>query len=267
MGLQEVVLVTGASSGVGEALAPLLAKRGYRVYGMSRRSVTLAGVTALPADVADAAAVNAAVAQLMEAEGRLDIVLHCAGIGGAGPVEHMPTAEARRIMDTNFWGSWNLCQATLPHLRQSPRGRLLLVGSIAGFMGIPYRSAYCASKAALKTLGDSLRMELKDSNLQVATVCPGDIATNSIATQYRQPAEDLDPLYQGRYRKADDGMAANVDHGMAATTVAERMYAIMNYEVLKPYYVIGEPLQKASTVASRVLPGRVWEWVLGKYYS
>ncbi|MEM1357200.1 MAG: SDR family oxidoreductase [Bacteroidota bacterium] len=265
--MQEVVLVTGASSGVGEALAPLLAKRGYWVFGMSRREVDLPGVTALPADVSNPEAVIKAIDKLITETGRLDAVLHCAGIGGAGPVEQMPTDRARRIMDTNFWGSWNLCQAALPHLRKAPSGRLLLVGSIAGFMGIPFRSAYCASKAALRTLTDSLRMELKGTTLQITCVCPGDIATNSIATQYRQPVEELASIYQASYKKADDGMAANVDHGMDAQKVADRMYVIMNQENLKPYYVIGAPIQQASTIASRILPGRVWEWVLGKYYS
>lgn len=263
----EVVLVTGASSGVGEALAPLLATRGYTVYGMSRREVFLPGVTALPADITDAVGVQKAIDRIIEETGRLDHVLHCAGIGGAGPVEQMPTERARQIMDTNFWGSWNLCQATLPYLRKSPAGRLVLVGSIAGFMGIPFRGAYCASKAALKTLTDSLRMELRGSNLQATCVAPGDISTNSIATQYRQPAEDLDPLYQARYRAADQGMADNVDHGMDAAVVAEAIYKIMNKENLKPYYVVGETVQKASTVASRMLPGWLWEKVLGKYYS
>lgn len=265
--MQYVALVTGASSGVGEALAPLLAARGYKVYGMSRRSVELPGVTALPADISDAGALQTAVDQLITESGRLDVVLHCAGIGGAGPVEQMPTDRARRIMETNFWGSWNLCQATLPHLRKSDRGRLLLVGSIAGFMGIPFRSAYCASKAALKTMTDSLRMEVLGSDLQVCMVAPGDIATNSIATQYRQPAQELAPLYRARYQKADEGMADNVDQGMPATKVAEAMYDIMEKDELKPYYVVGEFIQKASVSASRWLPGRLWEKVLGKYYA
>jgi len=242
--MQYVALVTGASSGVGEALAPLLAQRGYKVYGMSRRSVALPGVIALPADVSDAEGLQKAVDQLIEESGRLDVVLHCAGIGGAGPVEQMPTDRARRIMDTNFWGSWNLCQATLLHLRKSDRGRLVLVGSIAGFMGIPFRAAYCASKAALKTM-----------------------TANSIATQYRQPVFDLDPIYQGRYQKFDEGMADNVSHGMKATYVAEQIYKIMEGDALKPYYVVGEFVQRASVKASRWLPGWVWERVLGKYYS
>ena len=265
--MAKVALVTGASSGVGEALAPLLAERGWKVYGMSRRAVELPGVTSLPADIADPEAVTAALSVLRERSGGLDAVLHCAGIGGAGAVESMPTAEARRIMETNFWGSWNLCQATLPLLRGSERGRLLLVSSIAGHMGIPFRSVYCASKASVIALSDSLRLELRGSSVQVSCVSPGDIATNSIATQYRQPAESLDPLYRARYRRADDAMAGNVAHGMTARHVAEEIVKILDKDAPGPHYVIGEPVQRISTLAQRLLPARAWEWVLGKYYG
>ncbi len=265
--MPRIALVTGASSGLGEALAPLLAARGWRVYGMSRRPVDLPGVLSLPADISDFEAVAAAVDRLIAQEGRLDAVLHCAGIGGAGAVESMPTARARRIVDTNFWGSWNLCQATLPHLRKSPRGRLLLVGSIAGFMGIPFRSVYCASKAAVLALTDSLRLELRGTSVQVTCVCPGDIATNSIATQYRQPVDELALPYRERYRKADGAMADHVDKGMPAAYVAEEMRKIIEKDSLSPHYVIGEAVQKISTLARRFLPARAWEWVLGRYYA
>ncbi|WP_116107774.1 SDR family oxidoreductase [Lewinella sp. IMCC34191] len=265
--MQHVALVTGASSGLGEALAPLLARHDWRVYGMSRRTVDLPGVTPLPADISDETSLQEAMGELVAVEGRLDAVIHCAGIGGAGPVEDMPTPRARRIMETNFWGSWNLCQATLPYLRESPRGRLLLVSSIAGHMGIPFRSVYCASKAGVIALSDSLRLELQGSNVQVACISPGDIATNSIATQYRQPAAEVNSLYRERYRRADDAMAGNVDHGMTADYVAEQIFKILGKDQLSPQYVIGEPIQKISTLAHRLLPGRAWEWVLGRYYG
>ena len=265
--MQHVALVTGASSGLGEALAPLLAQNGWRVYGMSRRSVDLPGVESLPADISREEELRRAVSELLAREGRLDAVLHCAGIGGAGPVESMPPDRARRIMDTNFWGSWNLCQVTLPYLRESPRGRLLLVSSIAGHMGIPFRSAYCASKAAVIALSDSLRLEVKGTDLQVSCVSPGDISTNSIATQYRQPVGEVNAHYRARYRRADDAMADNVDHGMTAERVARDMLDILQKDQLAPHYVIGEPIQKISTFARRILPGRAWEWVLGRYYA
>ncbi len=265
--MNQVALVTGASSGVGEVLAPLLVTNGWTVYGMSRRSVTLPGVRPLPADIGDAEAVNRAVAQLLERTGRLDALLHCAGIGGAGPVECMPTERARQILDTNFWGSWNLCQACLPHLRQSPNGRLLLVSSIAGHMGIPFRAAYCASKAAVNALSDSLRLELKGSSVSVSCISPGDIATNSIATQYRQPADELPELYRDRYRAADEGMAANVDHGMPAGRVARQLHEILTTPSPAPHYTIGEPVQRLSLVARKLLPARWWESILDRYYG
>ncbi|MEM7575127.1 MAG: SDR family oxidoreductase [Bacteroidota bacterium] len=264
----KVALVTGASSGVGEALAPRLAKAGYQVYGMSRRRVDLPGVIALPADISDQDAVNAVISKLLEeTAGRLDVVAHCAGIGGGGPVEQMPLDKARQIMDTNFWGSYHLCQACLPALRKAPAGKLLLVGSIGGFMGIPFRSVYCASKAALITLTDSLRLEVIHSPLQVSCICPGDMATNSIATQFRMKPAEVHDLYRKAYQAADDGMANNVDHGMPAEVVAKRMQQLLGKRKLKPRYIIGPPVQRASTVAKRLLPARWWEKVLKSYYS
>ncbi|MEM6397759.1 MAG: SDR family NAD(P)-dependent oxidoreductase [Bacteroidota bacterium] len=264
----KVALVTGASSGVGEALAPRLAKSGYRVYGMSRCRVDLPGVEALPADVSDPKALQIAIGQLLDqTDGRLDAVVHCAGIGGAGPVEQMPLDRAHRIMDTNFWGSYHICQSCLPSLLDAKAGKLLLVGSIAGFMGIPFRSVYCASKAGLIALTDALRLETAESNLEVSCVCPGDISTNSIATQYRMPVEEVHDRYRLAYKAADQGMADNVDHGMSADFVAQKLEQLLNQSNLKPRYVVGPPLQRASTIARRILPGRIWERVLKSYYS
>ncbi|MEM9835113.1 MAG: SDR family NAD(P)-dependent oxidoreductase [Bacteroidota bacterium] len=264
---QRVALVTGASSGVGEALAPLMAQQGYIVYGMSRRRVDLPGVNALPADVGDETAVKAAIQHLIQESGRLDVVMHCAGIGGGGPVEQMPLERAKKIMDTNFWGTFILAQASLPYLLQAPAGRLLVVGSIGGYMGIPFRSAYCASKGALLNLIESLRLEVKGTKLEVCAVLPGDMATNSIATQYRMPYDEVHERYRSRYKAADEGMANNVDHGMSASSVAEKMLRIAELATLKPQYVIGEPMQKLSPIAKRLLPGRWWEKLLGSYYQ
>lgn len=262
-----VILVTGASSGVGEASSLLLAERGHRVFGLSRRAVDLPGVTALPADVTDIKRLDVAINEIIEETGRLDWVLHCAGIGGTGPVEQMPLERARRIMETNFWGSWNLARVTLPHLRRARAGRLLFVGSIAGFMGIPFRAAYCASKAATKTLVDSLRLEVRGLSLEVSLVAPGDIATNSVATQYRQPIQEIDEVYRQRYRRGDEAMAENVEGGMPADRVAHYLVDIARKPKLAPYYTVGVPVQRWSVWAARVLPAGIWERVLLRYYG
>ncbi|PHI18243.1 hypothetical protein CEQ90_18835 [Lewinellaceae bacterium SD302] len=264
---QPVALVTGASSGLGEALAPLLAQKGYKVYGMSRREVALPGVTSLSCDVADKVAVEAAIRELTLQSGRLDLVMHCAGIGGGGPVEHMPLERARKIMDVNFWGTYMLCQECLPHLIAAPKGRLLIVGSIGGFMGIPFRAAYCASKGALQNLVESLRLETADTNLQVSLVTPGDMATNSFATQYRVPHEEVHERYRRRYVSADNGMRDHVGDGMAAGEVAQKMIDIAEKKSLNPQYIIGEFTQKISPIARRILPGKWWEKLLGSYYK
>ena len=262
-----VALVTGASSGVGEALAPLLARHGYRVYGMSRRRVEVPGVRALPADVGKAAEVTRAIDELIAETGRLDAVIHCAGVGGAGAVETMNLDRAHVLMQTNFWGSLHLCQATLPHLRACPTSKLILLSSVAGHMGIPFRSVYCASKAAVLSLTASLRQELRGAAPGVTCVSPGDIATNSFATQYRQPVEEVPQLYRDRYRRADGGMGDNVEQGMSALHVAEAIHRLLRKDRLAPHYTVARPVQKASVVAKRLLPARWWEWILGRYYT
>lgn len=265
--MQKTAIVTGASSGLGEAIAPMLAQKGYRVYGLSRRKVDLPGVIALPVDVTNEVAMSEAISTLVETSGGIDLVMHCAGIGGGGPVEHMPIDRAKRIMDTNFWGTYILCQKTLPHLLKAKAGRLLIVGSIGGFMGIPFRAAYCASKGALMNLVESLRLETVGSPLQVTLVTPGDIATNSFATQFRVPYEEVDERYRKRYEAADIGMRDHVQDGMNANDLAQKMIAIAEKQTLAPQYIIGEFTQKISPLAKRLLPGKWWEKLLGSYYK
>lgn len=265
--MQKTAIVTGVSSGLGEAIAPLLAQSGYRVYGFSRRTVDLPNVTSISIDVTNEVASRAAIDQIIRETGRIDTVMHCAGIGGGGPVEHMPIDRAKRIMETNFWGTYLLCQTTLPHLLAAPAGRLLIVGSIGGYMGIPFRAAYCASKGALLNLVESLRLEVEGTNLQVSLVAPGDIATNSFATQFRVPYDEVNPRYRRRYEAADNGMRDHVQDGMNAQDLAKKMIAIAEQKKLAPQYIIGEFTQKISPIAKRILPGKWWEKLLGSYYK
>jgi NAD(P)-dependent dehydrogenase (short-subunit alcohol dehydrogenase family) len=265
--VSQVALVTGASAGVGAATAKLLAERGWTVYGLSRRGTTPAGTTGLSADVTQPETLHKAVQRILTEQGHLDVVLHCAGIGGAGPVEQMPEAEARRIVDTNFWGAFHVNRAVLPHLRKRDRAYLIHVSSIAGLMGIPFRSMYSASKAALEAMTESLRLEVRNTGIRVCTLCPGDIATDIIAAQYRMPYEEVDPTYRAAYTAADSGMADNVEHGMPASAVAEYLYGLLQKDNLKVRYILGEPIQKISTYAKRLLPGRVYERILAGYYK
>jgi NAD(P)-dependent dehydrogenase (short-subunit alcohol dehydrogenase family) len=221
----------------------------------------------LSGDVTQPATLVKAVEQIIAEQGHLNAVLHCAGIGGAGPVEQMPEAEARRIIDTNFWGAFYVNRATLPYLRKQDKAHLIHVSSIAGLMGIPFRSIYSASKAALEVMTESLRLELRNTGVRVCTICPGDIATDITAAQYRMPYADVDPVYRAAYTAADSGMANNVEHGMPPETVAEYLYELLQKDDLKVRYILGGLVQKASTYAKRVLPGRLYEKILAGYYK
>ena len=175
-----VVLVTGASSGIGRACAEHLAGRGFRVFGASRRppSVALPGLADpwLTMDVREEDAVERGVLQAVVAAGRLDAVVCCAGYSVFGSVEELAVAKAREQIETNLVGTLTVLRATLPHLR-STRGRAVVVGSLAGRAPIPFQAHYSATKAALDALTLALRVEVAPFGVGVCLVEPGDIRT------------------------------------------------------------------------------------------
>ncbi len=263
----KVALVTGASSGIGAAVAELLAQRSYTVYGLSRRPCAIPGVRSLPADITQPETLRSAIGQLIAEQGRLDVVVHSAGIGGAAPVEQMPPEEARRIMETNFFGAFNVAQATVPHLRQSPSAYLVMISSIAGLLGVPYHGIYSASKFALEGLVESLRLELRPTSVQVVSVCPGDTRTAIQEGQYRMDPGQALPPYRAAYEKANTAMKENVEKGQPAHLVAEQIYRVLQLENTRVRYPLGDFVQKASTYAKRLLPSRQFEKILATYYG
>src|ERR1700724_82946 len=176
---KRVVLVTGASSGIGLACATHLAGRGYRGYGTSRRSgAGPAGkVTMLAAGVFDGGSVEQAIATVLDHEGRLDIVVNNAGMGIAGPVENTSIEEAKRQLEVNFFGAFRVCRAALPAMRKQGSGYIVNIGSIGGLIAIPYQAMYSASKFALEGFSESLRMEVRPFGIRVVIIEPGDHKT------------------------------------------------------------------------------------------
>ena len=176
---KRVVLVTGASSGIGLACATHLAGRGYRVYGTSRRpGAGQAGSLAmLAADVTDDGSVEQAVATVLDREGRLDIVVNNAGMGIAGPVENTSIEQAKWQLEVNFFGAFRVCRAALPAMRKQGSGYIVNIGSIGGLIAIPYQAMYSASKFALEGMSEALRMEVRPFGVRVVIIEPGDHKT------------------------------------------------------------------------------------------
>ncbi len=175
------MLVTGASSGIGASTAAYLLRRGFRVFGTSRRPVAAADtnpdVRWIAMDVCDDASVEKGVREVLGASARIDGVVCNAGFGIFGSVEEVPLEKARAQLETNFFGVLRVVRAVLPHLRETEHGRIVLVGSLAGRAPIPFQAHYSASKAAVDALALALRNELHGTGVWVSLVEPGDINT------------------------------------------------------------------------------------------
>ena len=172
-----VVLVTGCSSGVGGAICDLLAAGGATVYGGSRTTCAPSQWTHLPLDITEQGSVDAAVAEVVHRESRLDALVACAGMGLAGSLEDTDDDEARRQFDTNFFGTTRTIRAVLPVMRKQSSGKIVVIGSIGGLIGLPFVAYYSASKFALDGLVEALRGEVAPFGIQATIVHPGDINT------------------------------------------------------------------------------------------
>lgn len=176
----KVALVTGASSGIGEATAQRLAKAGYKVYGTSRRGGQAGqrSFEMLPLDVTRDESVEAGVRKVMQLEGRIDLLVNNAGFGVApAGAEESSIEQARSIFDTNFFGMVRMTRAVVPHMRRQRNGRIINMGSVLGFLPMPYMALYSATKHAVAGYSESLDHELRTMGIRVSVVEPAYINT------------------------------------------------------------------------------------------
>jgi len=176
----QVVLITGASSGMGKATAELLSASGYKVYGAARRTELMqdlkeAGIRILQMDVTDDIAIQCGIDEIIKKEGRLDILINNAGFGLFGAVEDVPLEEAKYQMEVNVFGLARLTQLVLPYMRKQKSGKIVNITSTGGKLSSPLGGWYHASKYAVEALSDSLRMEVKQFGIDVIVIEPGAI--------------------------------------------------------------------------------------------
>lgn len=180
---QKVILITGASSGIGYDTATRLAKQGHKVYGAARRIDKMQplkelGVTPIKMDVTDDASMIAGVNAVLEAEGRIDVLVNNAGYGYFGAVENVSMEEARKQLEVNVFGLARLTQLVIPHMREQGSGRIVNLASIAGKLALYFGGWYHVSKFAVEGFSDALRMELKPFGIDVVIIEPGSIRTD-----------------------------------------------------------------------------------------
>ena len=214
--MTRVALVTGAASGIGWAVAERLRDDGAAVVGFDLRDRGPDGVEMVAGDVTDRAAVDAAVAHAVAAQGRLDVVANVAGIPQFGRVDDIDDEEWARSLAVNLTGPFTVCRAALPHLRAT-RGCIVNVASIAGLEGQAYTAAYCASKGGLVLLTRALAVELAPDGVRVNCVCPAAVDTPLLADVAPRIPADADPRLLDRLQMLMPGL---VTPGQVAAAVA-----------------------------------------------
>jgi NAD(P)-dependent dehydrogenase (short-subunit alcohol dehydrogenase family) len=220
----KVALVTGASSGIGEATAQRLSKAGYKVYGTSRRGGQAAQqlFEMLPLDVTRDESVEAAVRQLIQQEGRIDLLVNNAGFGVApAGAEESSIEQARSIFDTNFFGLVRMTRAVVPHMRKQGGGRIINSGSVLGFLPMPYGALYAATKHAIEGYSESLDHELRTRGIRVSVIEPAYTKTPFDAN-FLEPDAKLDAYHEIRAavtQRVKEVMATAEQPGVVADVV------------------------------------------------
>ena len=262
-----VILITGISSGFGLAMARQLAADGHKVYGTVRREVEqLPGVHYLRADVRDTASVQAAVAAVLDAEGRIDVLVNNAGMGIGGPVEFAPEADVQLQMDTNFMGQVRFIQAVLPAMREQGSGKILCFSSIGGVMGLPFQGFYSASKFAIEGFCEALQIEVRRCGIQVVLIEPGDFSTGFTAARIKQVSDEAVAAYPS-LRESVSSFEKDERTGLKPEYLARKVSKIVSKRHPKFRYVIATFIQKLSIPLKRILPARTFVRVLALFYK
>lgn len=266
--MKRVVLVTGGSSGIGKAIALFLQDKNYTVYGTSRNPDRYpdSSIKLLALDVQDQNSIHNAVNLLLEKEGKIDVLINNAGVGITGPMEETPIDQVKNAMDTNFYGPLRVLQAVLPVMRKQKSGRVINITSIAGYMGLPYRGIYSASKGALEIATEAYRMECAHLNIHFSNVAPGDFATNIAAGRFHAPViagSDYESGYTQTLKLIDE----HVDSGQDPKEVASKIYQILQKPNPGIHYKVGSFLQKFSIFLKKILPEKTYESMLKKHYG
>ncbi|WP_339839631.1 SDR family oxidoreductase [uncultured Flavobacterium sp.] len=266
--MQKVVFITGASSGIGKAIGEFLHHKDFIVYGTSRNpsKVENSIFPLVALDVRDVNSIQAAIAEVLAITNRIDVVINNAGVGITGPLEEIPLEEIKNNFETNLFGPVEVMKAVLPQMRTQKQGLIINITSIAGYMGLPYRSVYSSSKGALELITEALRMEVKSFGIHITNVAPGDFATNIAAGRYHAPVLK-DSAYETTYGNTLREMDSHVDSGSNPNQMAEVIHKIINTPNPKIHYKVGAFLQKFSIVLKRILPDLVYEKMLMNHYK
>lgn len=266
---KKVIIVTGASSGLGKSAAEYLAKQGHKVYGTSRKpsNTFVANYTLLPLDVTKEDSTLQLIQQVLERENRLDVLINNAGVGLAGPIETTTVEEAKWQFEVNFFGLVRMCQAVLPVMRQQQSGKIINLSSIGGLMGLPYQGFYSASKFAVEGLSESLRLELRGTGVHVVLLEPGDFKTDFTDNRQLSRHAKTEKQYTQQFEKTLATLEYDEANGADPILVAWKIKRIINSRTPKARYMVGPFEQQLFAKIKAFLPTSLFEMILANHYK
>jgi NAD(P)-dependent dehydrogenase (short-subunit alcohol dehydrogenase family) len=246
-----------------------LKSKGYTVYGTARNPQKYAEFEDFPLlkmDVQLADSVRNAVAELILLEGRIDVLINNAGVGITGPLEETPYKESVNAFETNLHGPMRLIREVVPHMRAQKKGFILNITSIAGYMGLPFRGIYSATKGALELITEAYRIELRQFGIRMSSLAPGDFATNIASGRYHSPVLQDSP-YREVYGRSLAIIDRHVTEAKPPDAVARKVWHILKESNPRVHYTVGSPLQRFSLTLKRILPDKLYERLLLNHYK
>jgi len=217
-------------------------------------------------DVTRDESVHQAVDFIVREAGRLDVVVNNAGFGVAGAVEDTSIEEAKAQLETNFFGVLRVCRAVLPMMRAQGEGLIVNISSLGGIIALPFQALYSASKFAVEGLTEALRMEVRPFGIRVTLVEPGDMRTEFTARRVRVAASGEGSAYRSFFERVIRVVEEDEQHGGSPEAVAILLERILRSPNPAPRYRVGPAFQRLAAVLKGVMPGRLFEWALMKYY-
>lgn len=270
----QIILLTGASAGIGKATAELLMENGVIVYGASRRGCEPRKAVNGPGeiipvimDVNNEKEIAAVVERIINEKGRLDVLISNAGNGIAGSIEDTSIEEARYQFETNFFGVFKTIQACLPVFRSQGYGKIITISSVAGIIPIPFQALYSSVKAALLIFMNALSLEVKPFGIQCCTILPGDTKTEfTAARKYSLASQSPDSVYYKKMKSSVGKMEKDEQNGMDPADVAKVIVAQVMNKRVHTFYVTGFQYQLIYHLFN-ILPTDLRLWIIGKLYA
>ncbi len=265
--MKKVIIITGASSGFGKATAKYLSDNGHTVYGICRREMKDEKIHYISTDIRNSEEIRKRVGEIVEKEGKIDVLINNAGMGIGGSIELATDEEIDNQIGTNFYGCVNLCRAVLPYMRERREGQIINLSSIGGIMGLPYQGYYSASKFAIEGFSEALATEVKRFGIKISMVEPGDFATNFTSSRKNSVATLNDKDYGSIFRTSLDLIEKSENNGLKPEKLAKKINKIINTKKPHLRYVVATGEQWLSVIVKRILPGNWFVNILRDYYK